>query len=523
MIKHSEDGILDGAIMDIAWSEDNKKIVIVGAGNRRGAAINVDGGGKGGDITGHNGTLLTVDISKTKPSYCVLSGEDLEVQIHKGPVYKIEKSIQKIHEKFVNKMLFAPWAAADGSAQFLTASGDKSVKMTTLGTNTTDMHQKDMHTMGINDMIFAGTDELVTCSSDRTVKRWKVVDNSSLTEAKVLNISDFDNTEYKDNVDKQQLGLLFHEGSGNIFAVNNSSDINVWGKEAENAEKTIRGHCNSVSCVSPLGDKFIVSGDNDGRVLMWNSETGEASRPSGIFKHKIVIQSICTNSENVYSGSGDQHMGHFKLVDGALQSVALVKKTSSILKMIATDTAVYVLYTDKTMEMLSAGNIEESLAKTEKMEKAVTFTYSEELDEIWVGDNKGFIEILDGKSIAPKPEAAEIKTQYGHPCHSMTSSGGLVAVGDTKGYISIIGGKDRANQSYFSIHNSKVLDLHFSADNSQILSLGFDKIIGLGTIEGNSVRKLQQPNDNALTTSCCFLGGHIFSAGYDCSIRKWKY
>ena len=77
----------------MAWSDDNKKIVAVGAGNKRGAAFNVDGGNKAGDITGHNGTLLSVAISPSKPSFCVMGGEDMEVQVHKGPPYKNEKSL----------------------------------------------------------------------------------------------------------------------------------------------------------------------------------------------------------------------------------------------------------------------------------------------------------------------------------------------------------------------------------------------------------------------------------------------
>jgi len=162
-----------------------------------------------------------------------------------------------------------------------------------------------MHSMGINDMVFAGEDELVTCSSDRTVKRWKVVENSSLEESKTLDLQDFDKDGYKENVEKQFLGLTYHPESGNIYSVNCNSDINCWGKDSVQADKVLRGHMNTVSCITNFANKFVVSGDNDGRILAWNTETGEAIRPSGVYKHKIAIQSLCSNSENVYSGSGD--------------------------------------------------------------------------------------------------------------------------------------------------------------------------------------------------------------------------
>jgi len=44
----------------------------------------------------------------------------------------------------------------------------------------------------------------------------------------VLNLSDFDADGYKDNVEKQQLGLLYSEMDKEIMTVNLHSDINVW-------------------------------------------------------------------------------------------------------------------------------------------------------------------------------------------------------------------------------------------------------------------------------------------------------
>jgi WD40 repeat protein len=61
--------------------------------------------------------------------------------------------------------------------------------------------------MGINDFCFAEDGQIVTCSSDRTVKQWKINDKT-LDEERTLNLSEFDATGLKDNVEKQQLGIL---------------------------------------------------------------------------------------------------------------------------------------------------------------------------------------------------------------------------------------------------------------------------------------------------------------------------
>lgn len=110
--------------MDIAWSDDSKKLVAVGAGSQRAAAINVDSGTRIGDMTGANGTLLTCDIKLTKPPKCIASGEDMEVQVFKGIPYRHDCGLPKKHTGFINKLAFSK---TDQGAHFVSASGDKTI------------------------------------------------------------------------------------------------------------------------------------------------------------------------------------------------------------------------------------------------------------------------------------------------------------------------------------------------------------------------------------------------------------
>ena len=70
--------------------------------------------------------------------------------------------------------------------------------------------------MGINDFSFGEDGKIITCSSDRTVKLWKI-NEKTLDEEKTYNLSEFDATGLKDNVEKQQLGLMLH--GQNIYSV----------------------------------------------------------------------------------------------------------------------------------------------------------------------------------------------------------------------------------------------------------------------------------------------------------------
>lgn len=82
-----------GQINDIAWTDDHNKICVVGGGQLRAATVNIETGSKVGDIIGPSQTLLTVDIKKSRPFKCVLSGEDRELQVNKCPPFQNVKSI----------------------------------------------------------------------------------------------------------------------------------------------------------------------------------------------------------------------------------------------------------------------------------------------------------------------------------------------------------------------------------------------------------------------------------------------
>jgi len=58
--------------------------------------------------------------------------------------------------------------------------------------------------MGINDLVFTSNEwEIATCSSDRTVKIWKLdIEGKSVTELRNLDLHDDDTAAYKDNVEK---------------------------------------------------------------------------------------------------------------------------------------------------------------------------------------------------------------------------------------------------------------------------------------------------------------------------------
>jgi len=60
--------LLAGAVNDLKFSDDSKKLIAVGGGGERAKTVNLETKGKWGEVgAGHNATLLTCDMKMSKP------------------------------------------------------------------------------------------------------------------------------------------------------------------------------------------------------------------------------------------------------------------------------------------------------------------------------------------------------------------------------------------------------------------------------------------------------------------------
>ena len=151
IIKYENANLIAGAVNDLSWTDDHQKIVAVGAGGTRAAAVNIEMKTTAGDLVGHNATLLCCSVKNPKPYKLIVSGEDKEIQIYKGLPFKLEKSIQKAHTGFVTNCGYTPW---DNGARFITISQDKSLKVYDGESFECLADKAGLHSMGINDFDF---------------------------------------------------------------------------------------------------------------------------------------------------------------------------------------------------------------------------------------------------------------------------------------------------------------------------------------------------------------------------------
>lgn len=179
-----------------------------------------------------------------------------------------------------------------------------------------------------------------------------------------------------------------------------------------------------------------------------------------------------------------------------------VKKHASATCMVTDGEHVYILFSDKSIEKCAGDNIEKVIAKTDKLTslgaskgEAVTITVGG--DKLYVGDSKGFMHKFNSGDLKPCGQD-ELKTIYGHPCMSIDVSkdGKYVAVGDVKGYVTVWDATSDAQMSYTSFHQNKILSLQFSSDGKSLMTLGFDNLATLSSVEDpKQVIKIKSPND----------------------------
>lgn len=145
----------------------------------------------------------------------------------------------------------------------------------------------------------------------------------------------------------------------------------------------------------------------------------------------------------------------------------IFKKSSSVIQMIASEDKLFMLYSNRSIEIAKAEDMKESLLTVKQVEgtkEIQAMALCAAKNELWVGDKDGLVYILSADTLEKVQEP--LKTVYGHPVMSMASSSdGLIAVGDTKGYVTLFEAESRAQKCYYSNHKNKVIEMEFTADN----------------------------------------------------------
>lgn len=148
-------------------------------------------------------------------------------------------------------------------------------------------------------------------------------------------------------------------------------------------------------------------------------------------------------------------------------------------------------------------------------------SYSALLDELWVGDKKGLIHILNAEDLTQK---ALIEKKHNHAISVMTSSkdGKLIASGDGYRYIYVFNAETKEEVGCFPYHAAKIIGLDFNKSSTHLLTVGLDLTVGVANLADKTKKVIHRPNEKELTAAVFDEEDRFFTAGYDCSIRLWS-
>ena len=90
-ILKSEFQPISGPVNDLAWSQDNQRIVCVGEGREKfGHVFLADTGTSNGDITGQSRPVNSCDFRPARPFRIITGSEDNSVAFYEGPPFKFK-------------------------------------------------------------------------------------------------------------------------------------------------------------------------------------------------------------------------------------------------------------------------------------------------------------------------------------------------------------------------------------------------------------------------------------------------
>ncbi|EDO43209.1 predicted protein [Nematostella vectensis] len=502
---------IGGAIKDIAWSPDSKRIVVVGEGRESFAKVFLwDSGSTVGNLNGsHSATINCVDYKPTRPFRICTGSEDRTVGFHEGPPFKF-KHLNSEPTNFVNCIGYAP-----SGDFFIAGSADGKLclydgKEGNLVAEIVDPALKKAHSGGIYGLSWSDDSKFIlTASGDKSCKIWNIEDKSLQTVF-----------EMGSNLEDQQLGCLWM--GDNLLSVSLSGNINYLDRNNPSTpSRIIKGHYKNISAVAASSShKKIYSASFDGRIVSW-AENGQGS---------------------YFKGKGhENHIPFMQVVGDELVTCSLQDE----MRFTPLDTEEYgddKISFDSQPKRFGAGKdgllivaFEQQhhvvIVRNKKVVHTVKVPYEPTSasvhigqDEVAVGSKRGDVYIykLDQDTLEEKTQISGEKQEVIDLAYS--PDGGWLAVASDRKIFCFQKIDYKEITKDFWTHNAKITSIAWSQDSKHIASSSLDTNIRISCPNNPKAKNLIEAAHpkSSVTSVAWYDNDTLVSVGHDCCVRLWN-
>lgn len=513
-----ETQILGGAVKDLDWDSESKKIVIAGdgGGSFHVKCITWDTANNCGEFIGHNKRVTTCTFKPTRPFKIMSGGEDMKTVFYSGPPFKRESEQASSHTNYVNRCAYSP------NGEFVVSVGsDKKVVLYDGKTGDVLNTFNDVHAGGIYGLAWhPDSSRIMTCSADKTCKLIEMPSGNVLAS-----------TVIGDKLGDMQVGCVY--AGKNPVTVSLSGDITVLSSEADfSIVSVITGHqagITAMACDKTNGSVYTASADGVIRKFGANSTCTFASggvnndMVGNVHAGLVSTLNIMGDGSVVSTGFDDTlRFGIDASAAGGGFTFGAVEPVGAQPKYSGSSGSTLIVATSKSLLTVRNGKIVST--KEIKFDPfCVAVSQSETTVCVGGGDNK--IHVFECN--AESGELNEVKVVEGHtaPIYSLSFSpnGEQIASGDNKevrvwntnDWSSLIDGR-------WQFHASRITTLDWAPSGNYICSSGQDENVFIWSIEKKAKRlQYKFAHKGGVIKASWVEEGKIITAGADGCVCEW--
>ncbi|VDN41572.1 unnamed protein product, partial [Gongylonema pulchrum] len=256
-ILKAEYPVMSGPVRDIAWSDDSKRMAVVGEGRERfGHVFLFDTGTSNGNLSGQSRVMSSIDFRPARPYRLVSGSEDNTVAIFEGPPFKFMTLFHE-HTRFVYCVRYNPSGTLFASAG---ADGKVVLYEGTNGSKEGEFVDEQCkggvaHSGSVFGLCWSPDGQhIATASGDRTVKIWDVASKKLMKTFAIGN-----------SVDDQQLCVVWTKSF--LVGISLSGFVNILDLESGSVSKVLKGHNKPLTSLAVCAEKSLAfTADFEGNI-----------------------------------------------------------------------------------------------------------------------------------------------------------------------------------------------------------------------------------------------------------------